>query len=336
MKKLMNHAEDFIPEMLEGLYAAHSDQIKAAEGKPNCLVSCHKKENKVAIVTGGGSGHLPLFLGYVGDGMLDGCAIGGIFQSPSADDMLTVTRAVEAGKGVLYILGNYNGDKYNFKMAGEMADMEYDIPTESVIAGDDVASGPVPAPGEVGIRRGVAGIFFVYKCAGAAADEGMSLEEVREIAERAAKNVRTMGVALSPCTVPRVGKPSFEIADDEMELGMGIHGEPGIKRCKLMSADDTVSEMLGKILPDLPFTAGDEVAVLVNGLGATPLEEQYLVYGIVAKHLKSAGLTVHRTYVGEFATSLEMAGLSISVIKLDDELKRLLDKPANTPFFKQF
>ena len=170
MKKLMNRAEDFIPEMLEGLYAAHGDQITYADDKPTCLVSCHKKENKVAIVTGGGSGHLPLFLGYVGDGMLDGCAIGGIFQSPSADDMLTVTKAVEAGKGVLYILGNYNGDKYNFKMAGEMADMEYDIETASVIAGDDVASGPVPEPGEVGIRRGVAGIFFVYKCAGAAAD----------------------------------------------------------------------------------------------------------------------------------------------------------------------
>ncbi len=336
MKKLMNNAEDFIPEMLEGLYAAHSDQITAAEGKPTCLVSTKKKENKVALVTGGGSGHLPLFLGYVGEGMLDGCAIGGIFQSPSADDMLTVTKNVEAGKGVLYILGNYNGDKYNFKMAGEMADMEYDIVTDSVIAGDDVASGPVPEPGEVGIRRGVAGIFFVYKCAGAAADEGMDLPAVKAIAERAAHNVRTMGVALSPCTVPRVGKPSFTIADDEMELGMGIHGEPGIKRCKLMNADDTVSEMMGKILPDLPFQSGDEVAVLVNGLGATPLEEQYLVYGIVAKHLKEAGLRVHRTYVGEFATSLEMAGLSISVFKLDDELKRLLDKRADTPFFKQF
>ncbi len=336
MKKLMNRAEDFIPEMLEGLYAAHGDQITYADDKPTCLVSCHKKENKVAIVTGGGSGHLPLFLGYVGDGMLDGCAIGGIFQSPSADDMLTVTKAVEAGKGVLYILGNYNGDKYNFKMAGEMADMEYDIETASVIAGDDVASGPVPEPGEVGIRRGVAGIFFVYKCAGAAADEGMSLEEVKAIAERASHNVRTMGVALSPCTVPRVGKPSFTIAEDEMELGMGIHGEPGIKRCKLMSANEVVDEMLGKILPDLPFAAGDEVAVLVNGLGATPLEEQYLVYGCVSKRLKEKQLNVHRTYVGEFATSLEMAGLSISIFKLDDELKRLLDKPANTPFFKQF
>lgn len=336
MKKLMNRPEDFVPEMLEGLYAAHPEEIAPVDGKLTCLVSRHKKQDKVAIVTGGGSGHLPLFLGYVGDGMLDGCAVGGIFQSPSADDMLTVTRAVEAGKGVLYILGNYNGDKYNFKMAGEMADMEYDIVTDSVIAGDDVASGPPAAPGETGIRRGVAGIFFVYKCAGAAAEEGMDLAQVKEIAVRAANQVRTMGVALSPCTVPRVGKPSFTIADDEMELGMGIHGEPGIRRCKILTAKETVDEILGKILPDLPFQAGDEVAVLVNGLGATPLEEQYLVYGEVSRRLQSEGIRVHRVYVGEFATSLEMAGLSISVCKLDEELKRLLDKPANTPFFKQF
>lgn len=335
MKKLINKPEDFISEMLEGLYAAHSDQIAPADGKLTCLVSRRKKQDKVAIVTGGGSGHLPLFLGYVGAGMLDGCAVGGVFQSPSADDMLTVTRAVEAGKGVLYILGNYNGDKYNFKMAGEMADMEYDVETASVIAGDDVASGPPTDPGQVGIRRGVAGIFFVYKCAGAAAEEGMNLAQVKEIAQRTAHNVRTMGVALSPCTVPRVGKPSFTIAEDEMELGMGIHGEPGIKRCKMLTANEVVEEIMGKILPDLPFRAGDEVSVLVNGLGATPLEEQYLVYGQVSRRLRDAGIHVYRTYVGEFATSLEMAGLSISVCKLDDELKRLLDKPANTPFFKQ-
>lgn len=336
MKKLINQPENFIPEMLQGLYAAHPDYIAPAEEKQNCLISCHKKTDKVALVTGGGSGHLPLFLGYVGDGMLDGCAVGGVFQSPSADDMLTVTRAVDAGKGVLYILGNYNGDKYNFKMAGEMADMEYDIETMSVIAGDDVASGPAAPEGEVGIRRGVAGIFFVYKCAGAAAEAGLSLAEVKRVAEKTAKSVRTMGVALSSCTVPRVGKPSFTIADDEMEIGMGIHGEPGIRRCKLMPADEVVEELMGKILEDLPFQKGDEVAVLVNGLGATPLEEQYLVYGKVRKILDAAGIHVYRTYVGEYATSLEMAGLSISVCKLDDELRTLLDRPANTPFFKQF
>jgi len=336
MKKLINEPENFIPEMLDGLYMAHPEYIAPADGKPTCLVSRHKKENKVALVTGGGSGHLPLFLGYVGDGMLDGCAVGGVFQSPSADDMLTVTRAVEAGKGVLYILGNYNGDKYNFKMAGEMADMEYDIQTMSVIAGDDVASGPVPPAGETGIRRGVAGIFFVYKCAGAAADEGRDLADVKAVAEKAAHNTRTMGVALSPCTVPRVGKPSFSIAEDEMEIGMGIHGEPGIRRCKLLSAEEVAKELVEKILIDLPFQKGDQVAVLVNGLGATPLEEQYLLYGCVRKLLDHAGIQVYRTYVGEYATSLEMAGASVSLCKLDDELRMLLNKPANTPFFKQF
>lgn len=336
MKKLLNKPEEFIPEMLKGLYAAHSDMYEAVDGKASCLVSRRRKKDQVAIVTGGGSGHLPLFLGYVGEGMLDGCAVGGIFQSPSADDMLQVTQAVHAGKGVLYLIGNYNGDKFNFKMAGEMADMEYDIETASVICADDVASGPEPEPGETGIRRGVAGIFFVYKCAGAAATQGWTLAQCKTVAEKAAHNVRTMGVALSPCTVPRVGKPSFEIADDEMEIGMGIHGEPGIRRGKLLPASETVAEMMTAILSDFPFNTGDEVAVLVNGLGATPLEEQYLVYGHVSDMLKEAGIQVHRVYVGEYATSLEMAGLSVSLLKLDDELKTLLDLPANTPFFKQF
>ena len=336
MKKLINDPVNFIDEMLSGLYAAHPGEICYAGDNPKCLVTARKKEGKVAIVTGGGSGHLPLFLGYVGKGMLDGCAVGGVFQSPSADDMLTVTRAVNAGKGVLYIIGNYNGDKLNFKLAGESADMEYDIPTASVIAADDVASGPRPEPGKVGIRRGVAGIFFVYKCAGAAAEEGLSLEEVRQVAQHTADSVRTIGVALSPCTVPRVGTPSFEIAEDEMEIGMGIHGEAGILRCKMMPARETVSEMLHRILEDGDWKAGDEAAVLVNGLGATPLEEQYLLFGEAKKILDSVGIHVYRTYVGEFATSLEMAGASISLLKLDKQLKRYLDMPADTPFFKQF
>lgn len=335
MKKLINQPEDFIPEMLRGLYAAHPEYIAPAEGKPACLVRSHKKEGKVALVTGGGSGHLPLFLGYVGEGLLDGCAVGGVFQSPSADDMLTVTRAVEAGRGVLYLLGNYNGDKYNFKMAGDMADMEYDIQTMSVIVGDDVASGLAPEEGETGIRRGVAGIFFVYKCAGAAAWEGMELAEVKAVAEKAAANTRTLGVALTPCTVPRVGRPSFSIAEDEMEIGMGIHGEPGLRRSKLLPADQVAEELVERILTDLPFRRGDTVAVLINGLGGTPLEEQYLVCGKVHQLLGESGICVHRTYVGEYATSLEMAGLSVSLCRLDSELARLLDRPADTPFFHQ-
>jgi dihydroxyacetone kinase-like protein len=220
-------------------------------------------------------------------------------------------------------------------MAAEMADFEDGIRVKTVLGADDVAS-PAPKPGEKSTRRGVAGIFFVYKCAGAAAAEMMGLDEVARVAEKAADSVRTMGVALSSCTVPRVGKPSFEISESEMELGMGIHGEPGIYRSALKTADQIVDEIMEHILPELNCKAGDEVSVLVNGLGATPLEEQYVMYRRVRKILDEVGVRVHRVYVGEFATSMEMAGASVSVLKLDEELKRLLDKPANTPFFRQF
>lgn len=336
MKKLINDPVNFVDEVLAGIYAAHDDEVCCVDGNLRCMVRKDRRENKVALVTGGGSGHLPLFLGYVGKGMLDGCAIGGVFQSPSAEDMLTVTKAVSCGRGVLYIIGNYNGDKLNFKLSGESAEMEYDIQTETVICTDDIASGPTPEEGTVGIRRGVAGVFFVYKCAGAAADDGLSLAEVKAIAEEVNKNVWTIGVALSPCTVPRVGKPSFEIADDEMEIGMGIHGEPGIRRCKILPAKSVAEEMVSALIKESGLSADDEVAVLVNGLGATPLEEQYVIFGEVSKILKEAGIKVYRTYVGEFATSLEMAGLSVSLFKLTDQRKRYLDKPADTPFFKQF
>ena len=334
MKKIINSPENFIKEMLEGIYAAHPDMVTYAGGDLHCLVTKYKKPGKVGIATGGGSGHLPLFLGYCGQGMLDGCSIGDVFQSPSAEQMLAVTKEIDSGAGVLYIYGNYNGDIFNFDMAAEMADMEEDIRVESVVAGEDVAS-PAAAPGEKNTRRGVAGIFFVYKCAGAAADKMMSLDEVKAVAEKACANVRTMGVALSPCTVPRVGRPSFTIEDDEMEIGMGIHGEPGIRRGKLEPADKIVDEMLEPIINDIPYAAGDEVAVLVNGLGATPLEEQYVMYRRIHEVLTEKGIKVYRVYVGEYATSMEMAGASISLFKLDDELKELLDYPVNTPFFTQ-
>ena len=234
MKKIINAPETFIPEMLEGIYAAHPDELMCVEGDLHCLVSKRKHAGKVGIATGGGSGHLPLFLGYVGEGMLDGCSIGDVFQSPSAEQMLAVTKAIDQGAGVLYIYGNYNGDIFNFDMAAEMADMEEDIRVESVVAGEDVASAAPSAEGEPNHRRGVAGIFFVYKCAGAAAAAGLTLDEVKRVALKACANVRTMGVALTSCTVPRVGHPSFEIGEDEMEIGMGIHGEPGIRRGKLL------------------------------------------------------------------------------------------------------
>ena len=335
MKKIINDAQRFILEMLEGLYAARPGELAYAGGDLHCLVNARSHEGKVGLMTGGGSGHLPLFLGYVGEGMLDGCAIGDVFQSPSAEQILAVTKHIDQGKGVLYIYGNYNGDIFNFDSAAEMADFEENIRVLSCVAGEDVA-GPAPGPGEANKRRGVAGIFFVFKCAGAAAAAGLELDEVKRIADKVCLNVRTMGVALTSCTVPRVGKPSFEIADDEMEIGMGIHGEPGIRRGKLLRADEIVDEMIAPVLDDIPYQKGDEVAVLVNGLGATPLEELYVMFRRVAQVLKEREIWIYHSYVGEFATSMEMAGASISLLRMDDELKTYLSAAADTPFFKQF
>ncbi len=335
MKKIINKPENYVNEMLEGLYIAHPDLITYTNDDMRCLISANKKEGKVGIATGGGSGHLPLFLGYVGKGMLDGCSVGDVFQSPSAEQMLAVTKAIDQGAGVLYIYGNYNGDIFNFDMAAEQADFEEDIRVESIVAGEDVASAGPAGPNDKNTRRGVAGIVFVYKCAGAAADAMLDLDEVKRIAEKTAANVRTMGVALTPCIVPRVGKPGFEIAEDEMEIGMGIHGETGIRKGKLESADAITTEMLEKIIDDIPYVSGDEVAVLVNGLGATTLDEQYIVTRKIDRILKDKGIKAYRYYVGEYVTSLEMAGFSISLLKLDEELKKYLDAPAQTPFFVQ-
>lgn len=335
MKKIINAPERFVPEMLEGIYAAHPDELACVGGDLHCLVSKRRHAGKVGIATGGGSGHLPLFLGYVGEGMLDGCSIGDVFQSPSAEQMLSVTKKIDQGAGVLYIYGNYNGDIFNFDMAAEMAGMEEDIRVESVVAGEDVASAAPSGEEEPNKRRGVAGIFFVYKCAGAAAAAGLDLDGVKRVAEKACANVRTMGVALTSCTVPRLGHPSFEIGGDEMEIGMGIHGEPGVRRGKLLPADEMVDEMLAPILKDLPFESGNEVAVLINGLGATPLEEQYVMFRRVKQVLDGMGIRVFHAYVGEYATSMEMAGASISLMRLDEELKAYLSAPADTPFFKQ-
>ncbi|MDC7227801.1 MAG: dihydroxyacetone kinase subunit DhaK [Spirochaetales bacterium] len=331
MKKFLNKPENFVDEMIEGIMAAHPEKLKYVNDDLRCVCTATGKDGKVGIATGGGSGHLPLFLGYVGDGMLDGCSVGGVFQSPSAEQMLEVTKDIDKGAGVLYIYGNYGGDIMNFDMAAEMAEME-DIKVLQVVAGEDVASSK---KGEEHKRRGVAGIFFVYKIAGAAADDMKTLEEVKAVAEKVCANVRTMGVALSPCIVPEVGKPSFTIEEGEMEIGMGIHGEPGIEKGPLKPADDVVETMLNAILEDLPYESGDEVAVLMNGLGATPKEELYVMYRKVNMMLKEKGISVFHVYAGEYATSMEMAGASISLLKLDDELKKYLAKPAYTPFFEQ-
>ena len=331
MKKFLNRAEDFVDEMLDGIYAAHPEQLSFVADDRRCLVRTDRVPGKVGIATGGGSGHLPLFLGYVGDGLLDGCAVGGVFQSPSAEQMHEVTKAIDQGAGVLYIYGNYTGDIINFDMAAEMADLD-GIAVKSVLGRDDVASS---LPTEASKRRGVAGIFFLYKAAGAAAREGLSLDEVHRIAVKAGDRTRTMGVALSSCVVPEVGRASFSIGDDEMEIGMGIHGEPGIRRGKLQAADAVVDEMLAPILAELNLARGDSVAVLVNGLGGTPKEELYVLYRRLHSALAAQGVSTPLTWVGEFATSMEMAGASLSLMRLDDELTRLLAAPARTPFFEQ-
>lgn len=331
MKKIMNDPANFVDEMMEGIYAAHPEAVRCVDGDLRCYMVVNPVRGKVGIATGGGSGHLPLFLGYVGEGMLDACSIGGVFQSPSAMQMLSLTKEIDQGAGVLYIYGNYGGDIMNFDMAAEMAAME-DIRVEQVIAADDVASAP---KGSENKRRGVAGIFYVYKIAGARAAEMASLDEVKTVAQKVCANVRTMGVALSPCIIPEVGKPSFTLEEDEMEIGMGIHGEQGIRRDKLKTADEIAEEITDALIADLELAAEEEVSVLINSFGGTPKEELYILYRKVAQILADKGVKVIKPYVGEFATSMEMAGASVSLLRLDEELKRLLHRPANTPFFKQ-
>lgn len=333
MKKILNNPEEFVADMLDGLYKAHPDQLGYVEDIHSLVRADAPVEGKVGLMTGGGSGHLPVFLGYVGKGMLDGCAIGDVFQSPSIEQIANVTRRIDSGQGVVYIYGNYGGDVLNFDMAAEVVEMD-DVQTRTVLVRDDVASAP---PEEWERRRGVAGMVFAFKIAGARAAQGASLDEVVEVTERALANIRTIGVGLSPVTLPAVGKPTFTLGEDEMEIGMGIHGEPGMKREQMQTADEIAERMATAVLDDLQPQAGDRVAVMLNGLGATPLEELYIMYGRVYDLLAERGLTVHRPYIGEFATSMEMAGASLTVFRLaDDELVELLDAPAQTPFFKHF
>ena len=330
MQKILNDSEAFVDEMLDGILAAHGDQLRRPS--PRAIVRADAPiAGKVAIATGGGSGHLPVFMGYVGRGLIDGAAIGNVFASPSSDDMLEVTRAISGGAGVLYLYGNYGGDRLNFDLAAELAADE-GIEVRSVLGADDVASAP---PERASARRGIAGIFFLYKVAGAAAASGASLDEVVAAVERAASGTRTMGVALSPCTIPAAGVPTFELPVGQMEIGMGIHGEPGVRRGPIETADQIADELLETIATDLELAAGDDVAVLVNGLGATPKEELYILYRRVAAGLTGRGIRARRPWIGEFATSMEMAGASLSVLRLDDEIWRLLQAPAHTPFYEQ-
>lgn len=329
MKKILNDPQAYVDEMLDGLCLAHPELARRGEGGRVVVRRGGAVAGKVGIVTGGGSGHLPVFLGYVGEGLLDSCAVGNVFAGPRMDDCIEAMRAADGGAGVLQLYGNYGGDRMNFEMAAEMLELE-GMKTASVRVSDDVASAP---PEQREKRRGVAGLVLVYKAAGARAAAGATLEEVAATARKADAACRTIGVALTPCVVPESGKPSFEIADDEVEFGMGIHGEPGISRKTLAPADAVVDEMMERIFAETDYKQGDTVAVLVNGLGGTPLEELYILFRRVSQLLEARGVTARHVWVGEFATSMEMAGASISILHLDEELDRLMAAPANTPFF---
>ncbi len=334
MKKIINDPKNYVDETMEGILAAYGDKVAFYENDRRILVRAgEKKPGKVGIVTGGGFGHLPLFLGYVGKGMLDACIVGNVFASPSYTKMEAGIRAADAGAGVLCLYGNYGGDKMNFRQAMEDCEDLDGIHCVELLGTDDVASAP---PEKADTRRGVAGIVYAYKIAGAAAEEMRSLEEVVAVTKKALSNIRTMGVALTPCVLPEVGIPTFSIADDEMEIGMGIHGEKGISVTKQLTADETADLIMERISEELELVEGKEVSVMINGLGATSLEEQLIVYRRVSECIKKKGVNIISPHIGEYATSMEMAGLSVTVFLLDEELKRLLLAPALTPFYTNF
>lgn len=328
MKKILNKPVDYVDEMLDGLCAAHPDIY--AQPSPRVIARAGgATPGKVGLVTGGGSGHLPVFTGYVGRGLLDAAAIGDVFASPSAEQMAEAMRRADGAAGVLRLYGNYGGDVMNFDMAGEMLELE-DLASTTVVLADDVASaGPEERPK----RRGVAGMIYAFKIAGARAEERASLEEVTLTAQKAADACRSIGMALSPCTVPQAGRPTFQLGEDEMEMGMGIHGEPGIWRDKIKPADAITDEMMDRLLADMPLGRGDRISVLVNSLGATPLEELYIMYRRVKARLDERGVRIVMPLVGRYATSMEMSGASVTVCRLDGELERLLKAPAHCAYW---
>ncbi len=328
MKKIINAPENVVNEMLAGLVAANPDTLDIIPEKRIILRKERKAAGKVAVVTGSGSGHEPDQVFYVGKGMMDAACAGPVFAAPTADAIYEAAKAVDTGAGVLFMVKNYTGDRGQFGMACEMCEMD-DINAKIVIADDDVA---VKDSTFTAGRRGVAGAILGYKIVCAAAEEGKSLDELVELADRVNANVRSMGFGLTSCTTPAKGAPTFEIGDDEMEIGVGLHGEPGRQRTKLMPADEIVGLMTQNCLDDLPFKAGDEVAVMVNGLGGTPLMEQYIAYNKVAQMLKDAGIKVFKSYVNEYCTSIDMAGCSVSLLRLDDEMKKYLDYPVEIPY----
>ncbi|WP_303871845.1 dihydroxyacetone kinase subunit DhaK [Acetobacterium wieringae] len=334
MKRFINDPYDVVEEMLEGYVLAHKDYvelIKEGEAQGRVVVSkSAKKKDKVGVVIGGGSGHEPLFLGYVGKGFVDAAVIGNINTSPSPDPCYAAVKAVDTGKGCIYLYGNYAGDVMNFDMGAEKADEEDGIRVETVLTTDDVISSE-----NIEDRRGIAGMFFMFKTTSAKADMGADLDEVVALAQKCNTNMRTMGVAMSSPTLPSKGGPIFEMEEGDMEIGMGLHGEPGVRRGKIEPADKVVDQIMDPILADLPYVAGDEVYVMVNSLGATPLQDLHICFRRVAQILEEKGIKIYKSIVGTMASSMDMAGMSITLLKLDDELKELMDYPCDAPYFTQ-
>ena len=329
MKKIINNPSDFVEETIEGLVISHPDIYSFATDNQRVIKRTFKAKNKVGIVSGGGSGHLPVFTGYVGKGMLDACAVGSVFASPSVDQIASAIRNGDNGNGVLCVLGNYGGDVMNFEMACEIVKDE-GIETKTIIVSDDIASA---SSEEKFKRRGIAGLILAFKIAGATAENGASLEEVFNITSNANSNLRTIGVAVSSCILPEVGKPTFNLDNDEIEIGMGIHGEPGIKREKLKKADILVDDLCEIIFKDFELLSKDKVSIMINSLGATPLEELYIVSKRVNEIFSKLEIDIVKSYVGRYATSLEMAGMSITVLKLNDDLSKALLDHSECPFW---
>lgn len=329
MKKLINDPRDYVDEMLDGLCLANPDLIRIGDGRRAVARAKPVPRGKVGVVSGGGAGHLPLFTGYVGKGLLDACSVGNVFEGPTINACQGAIAAANGGAGVLCLFGNYGGDKMNFEMACEFAGLE-GVETRTVLGNDDVASAK---PAEREKRRGVAGLVFAYKAAGALAEAGGDLKAVAEMAQRVVDRTRTIGVALAPCFIPGATAPGFALGDDEIELGMGIHGEPGIWRKPMQRADPLVDEMVDMLLDERPDGVS-RVSVLVNSLGSTPYEELFILYRRLSERLAEAKLEIVRPLVGHFATSMEMGGASISLCWLDDDIEPLLAAPADSPFWK--
>jgi len=331
MKKFINDPNRVVEEMVEGYAAAHRDTVRLLSEARVIARADAPVKGKVGVVTGGGSGHKPAFIGYVGKGMVDAVAAGEIFTSPPALAFYHAFKAVDGGKGVACLYGNYAGDVMNVDMAVEMAEGD-GITVKQVIANDDVPSAP---KGSEDKRRGVAGEILMWKIGGAMAEMGGSLDEVIGAAQKAIDNTRSIGVGLSPCIIPAVGKPNFSLDENEMEVGIGHHGEPGIKKVDIKPADEVATMMMDVVLPDLPFGSGDEVCVLMSGLGSTPLLEMYIIYRKIDRVLKDKKIHAYKTYIGNYFTSLEMAGVTLTIMKLDNQLKKLLDAHADAVHFKQ-